>query len=78
MTFENNNMRQRKSINGVLVLATLIVAGCSNKVAYEVMQANKKEACKRVAEGQAREDCMRSYERSFAEYERERNRAVGK
>ena len=71
-------MQQKKYILGALALATIVTAGCSNKAAYEIMQSNKKAACERVAEGQAREDCMRGYERSFAEYERERNRALGK
>ncbi len=71
-------MRQKKSIRQALILVTLILTGCSNKAAHEIMQSNKKEACKDVVEGQAREDCMRGYERSLAEYERERNRAIGK
>lgn len=71
-------MLQKRYILGAFALATLMTAGCSNKAAYEIMQSNKKEACERVAEGQAREDCMRGYERSFAEYERDRNRALGK
>lgn len=70
-------MLQKKSMLGAIGFAVLIAAGCSNKAAYEIMQANKKQACERVAEGQAREDCMRGYERSYAEYERERNRAMG-
>jgi|GEM_PF-3082615 len=71
-------MLQKQYVLGAFALATLLTAGCANKAADEIMQSNKKEACERVAEGQAREDCMRVYERSFAEYERERNRAVGK
>jgi hypothetical protein len=30
-----------------------------------------------MAEGQAREDCLRGYEKTFNEYERERRRVVG-
>lgn len=71
-------MLQKQYVLGAFTLATLLTAGCSNKAAYEIMQSNKNEACERLAEGQAREDCLRGYERSFAEYERERNRAVGK
>jgi len=71
-------MLLKKYILGACVFATVMIAGCSNKAAYEIMQSNKRQACERVAEGQAREDCMRGYERSFAEYERERNRAMGK
>jgi hypothetical protein len=61
----------------VAVLTILVGTGCSNKAAYELMMANKKQACGRMAEGQAREDCLRGYEKTFKEYEYQRNRVVG-
>lgn len=60
-----------------VIVCTALIAGCSNKAAYEIMQSNKKQACERMAEGQAREDCLRGYEKSFADYERERNALLG-
>lgn len=70
-------MQQRKYLLGVAAITVLLGAGCSNEAAYEMMQINKQQACENMAEGQAREDCLRSYEKTFNEYERERRRMVG-
>ncbi|GAC28523.1 hypothetical protein [Brumicola pallidula] len=70
-------MQQKKYFLGVAVLTILVGTGCSNKAAYELMMTNKKQACGRMAEGQAREDCLRGYEKTFKEYEYQRNRVVG-
>ena len=58
-------------------LSLSFIAGCSNKAAYEIMQSNKIQACERVSEGQAREDCLRGYEKSFKQYQHERRELLG-
>jgi hypothetical protein len=70
-------MQQRTYFLTVAALSILVGAGCSNEAAYEMMMTNKKQACGRMAEGQAREDCLRGYEKTFKEYEYQRNRVVG-
>ena len=70
-------MQDKKKLLGVAALTIFVGAGCSNEPAYEMMQYNKQQACGRMAEGQAREDCLRGYEKTFNEYERERRRVVG-
>ncbi|MFT7260442.1 MAG: hypothetical protein ACI9MS_002311 [Glaciecola sp.] len=70
-------MQDKKKLLGVAALTIFVGAGCSNEAAYEMMQYNKQQACGRMAEGQAREDCLRGYEKTFNEYERERRRVVG-
>ena len=70
-------MKTYKLALAAIVPSLLLMSACSNKAAYEIMQANKKQACERVAEGQAREDCLRGYQKSFDDYERERNALIG-
>jgi hypothetical protein len=70
-------MQEKKYLLGVAALIILLGAGCSNDAAYEIMQNNKQQACGRMAEGQAREDCLRGYEKTYNEYERQRRRVVG-
>lgn len=70
-------MNKKKSVLSLIALTAIITAGCSNRAAYEIMQTNKRQACERMAEGQAREDCLRGYEKSFEDYERERNALLG-
>jgi hypothetical protein len=70
-------MQKRIYFLTAAALSILVGAGCSNEAAYEMMITNKKQACGRMAEGQAREDCLRGYEKTFKEYEYERNRMVG-
>ena len=70
-------MYKKKLLLSLITLSTIITTGCSNRAAYEIMQANKRQACERMAEGQAREDCLRGYEKSYNDYERERNALLG-
>lgn len=70
-------MQQKKYFFGIAVFTILVSTGCSNKAADELMMTNKKQACGRMAEGQAREDCLRGYEKTFKEYKYQRNRVVG-
>ena len=61
----------------IMSFTLLMSAGCSNQAAFEIMQSNKIKACERMAEGQAREDCLRGYEKTYDQYERERNEVIG-
>lgn len=61
----------------VILSTLLLVYGCSNQAAYEIMQSKKIQACERVSEGQAREDCMRGYQKSFEQYDFERRQVIG-
>jgi hypothetical protein len=70
-------MQEKKYLLGTVALTVFLSAGCSNEAGYKMMQHNKQEACGRMAEGQAREDCLRGYEKTFNDYERERRRMVG-
>jgi len=70
-------MQEKNKLLGVTALTILLSAGCANEAAYQMMQNNKQKACGRMAEGQAREDCLRDYEKTFNDYERERRRMVG-
>jgi hypothetical protein len=70
-------MQAKTHLLGVAALTILLGTGCSNEAAHEIMLSNKQQACGRMAEGQAREDCLRDYEKTFNDYERERRRMVG-
>lgn len=54
------------------VLAMLIVAGCTNRGAYEGIQASKRFECSELPPSQY-EDCMREANRSYDEYQRQRS-----
>jgi PBP1b-binding outer membrane lipoprotein LpoB len=57
-----------------LVFAT---AGCSNKAAYQNLQLNKKQECRRLPVTEY-DDCMREMAQSYEEYERQRQQAIKK
>jgi hypothetical protein len=69
-------MHRKKHLLVAIVMSFVFSAGCSNKAAYEMIQTNKIQACERMAEGQAREDCLRGYEKTYSDYERDRNRLL--
>ena len=56
------------------VLAMLSVAGCTNRGAYEGIQASKRFECSELPPSQY-EDCMREANRSYDEYQRQRSEA---
>ncbi|MFQ3251407.1 hypothetical protein [Glaciecola sp. MF2-115] len=70
-------MYRKKLLLSLITLSAIAAAGCSNRAAYEIMQTNKRQACERMAEGQAREDCLRGYQKTYDDYERERNALLG-
>lgn len=62
---------------GLFVLGSVMsTIGCTSKDIYEISQDNQKQKCERQFQGQALEDCMRGYEMSFEEYEKERQKVL--
>ena len=70
-------MLRRNFILATFTITLGLTAGCSNRAAFEIMYANKVQACERMSEGQAREDCLRGYQKNYDQYERERNEVLG-
>lgn len=52
-------------------LVLLMLTGCSNRQVYEAIRANRMQQCQAL-QGAARERCMKPYDKSYDEYQRER------
>lgn len=52
-------------------LALLLIAGCSNKAAYQNLQINQRNECLQRPPSQY-EECMQGVDKSYEEYEQER------
>ena len=59
-----------------LCLALLILAGCSNRDIYEVIQADNRYQCEKLPPSEY-DECMQDASQSYDEYERERKEATG-
>lgn len=59
------------------LLTSLSLGACSNRHVYESLREAQIQECERSAEGQARQDCLRGYEMTFEEYEKERRETLG-
>jgi hypothetical protein len=55
----------------LMLLAHILVAGCSNKAVYDNLQHNQRLRCEQLPLSEY-ERCMRNTDKSFEEYERER------
>lgn len=65
-------------MKSVLIMGLLIVvAGCSNRAVYENIQMNKKHECQQVPLSEY-DRCMEGVEKSYDEYERERQEYLKK
>jgi len=53
------------------LVAVFFLTGCSNKVVYENIQINNRNACNKVPPPQY-EECIEHANKSYEEYERER------
>ena len=53
----------------------LILAGCSNRVAYESINAGNRSECIKQPPAQY-DECMKYANKSYDEYERERKEAI--
>jgi hypothetical protein len=67
----------RKYLLGAISFGLFFITGCSNQALSETMQADRALACERMSEGQAREDCLRGYQKAYDQYKRERNEVSG-
>lgn len=54
-----------------LLLVLLILTGCSNRSIYENIQANNRMECSKLPPSQY-DECVENANKSFDEYERER------
>lgn len=59
-----------------LILIPLVIAGCSSRGAYEGIQANNRFECTKLPPSQY-DECMKNANKSYDEYERERQKALG-
>lgn len=55
--------------------AVFLLAGCTNQQIYTAIQENRRQECGKLPKGQY-EQCMRDYDTSYEEYERERQAAL--
>lgn len=52
-------------------IIALLLTGCSNQQLYNAIQENRRMECGKLPQNQF-EECMRDYDTSFQEYERDR------
>jgi len=60
-----------------LLLVLLVLVGCSNKGIYEGVKAGNRNGCFKLPPSQY-DQCMASANKSYDEYERERNKTLPK
>lgn len=60
----------------LIMAAILSIAGCSNKAVYDNIQINNRTECNKAPPAQY-EECMERANKSYEEYEREREVIVG-
>jgi hypothetical protein len=53
------------------LITVILIAGCSNEQIYNSMQENQRMECGKLP-GAQYEECMREFNTSYKEYERER------
>lgn len=58
------------------LIVILILASCSNKGIYEGIQTSKRNECSKVPPSQY-DECMEKANKSYDEYEREREKDLG-
>lgn len=61
----------------LFALSCMGMAACSNRSVYETIQANNRLDCQKVPVAQ-QEDCLRQADKSYEEYERERQELLKK
>lgn len=55
----------------LIVLSLILITGCSSRGAYEGIQASNRVECSKLPHSQY-EECMKAANKSYDEYERER------
>jgi hypothetical protein len=70
-------MLSRKYLFAANLFTLLASSACSNQIVDEDMDNNRTKACEQLTEGPAREDCMRLYQSTYEQYDRERRKIIG-
>ena len=60
-----------------IVIVSLLFFGCSNKSIYNNVQLNNRQSCQKLPPSQY-DECIKQTEKSYDEYERERNEILNK
>ena len=60
----------------LLILIFFIITGCTNRGAYESIQARNKFECSKRPPSQY-DECMKNANKTYDEYKRERKEAMG-
>lgn len=59
----------------LIVLSLVLIAGCSNEVIYDSIQANNRQECIKLPPSQY-DECMGEANKSYKEYEQEREEVL--
>ena len=59
----------------ILFCAIIAIGGCSNQAIYENVQQDRKRECEQL-QAHDRQRCLAGYERSYEEYEEEREKLL--
>ena len=70
VTWPGKRMEEAMRHSLCLIIAVLMV-GCSNSQIYNAIQENRRFECSKLPQNQY-EECLRKYDTSYTEYERER------
>ena len=62
-----------RAVSALTIL--LVVAGCTNQQLYENVQYNKRRSCLSLPPLEY-DECVKKYEKTYEEYERERNEVL--
>lgn len=62
-------------VTPLILISLIILVGCSNRGAYEGIQAGNRFECSKLPPSQY-DECMKNANKSYEEYERERKEAI--
>jgi len=65
----------KRSLTAIFTVALLVAAGCSNRGMYNNVQTNNLRDCDQYL-GQKREECRARFQKSYDDYERERQEVL--
>jgi PBP1b-binding outer membrane lipoprotein LpoB len=69
--------KEMKMYKVLVSIFVFLLAGCSNKAVYDNIQRINRNDCNKVPPSQY-EECIDRASKSYEEYKRERERAIGK
>lgn len=61
----------------LILIASVLIGACSNQQMYDTIQINQKNDCLKLPQ-EAYEKCMESVNRSYGQYEAQRQEAIKK